>query len=231
VTTAPTTTVPAPPDGQPSGHYGLGVSDDADRRDPRPLDGETLSGDSYVFVTPVWAAVPPDVVRFSVDGHLVQVEREAGFDLGGGTASFSYPFDTFRLADGPHVLEARLQFGDGHEEVVCAPFQVDNRGLAPPDRPFQLTVAATPAGDGARLLDGAVVSGPLYLGVVGAPPVPVDHVLVYVDAGLSGYDEQVPFLVGPVDAAALGRGEHASQVIVYLSDGRLLTVNATFHVP
>ena len=59
----------------------------------------------------------------------------------------------------------------------------------------------------------------------------VEHVLVYVDAGLIGYDEEAPFLVGPLDAAALGSGEHASQVIVYLSDGRLLTVNATFHVP
>ena len=116
----------------------------------------------------------PTCVRFSVDGRLVQVERQAGFDLGGGTASFSYPFDTFRLGDGPHVLEARLQFGDGHEEVVRAPFQVDNRGLSAPDRPFQLTVAGSPAGDGAQPLDGAVVSGPLYLGLAGSPPAPVE---------------------------------------------------------
>ena len=117
----PRPTTAAPPESQPSGNHGLGVSDAADRRDPRPLAGETLSGDSYVFVTPVWPSVTPDVVRFSVDGRLVQVERQVGFDLGGGTALFSYPFDTFRLGDGPHVLEARLQFGDGHEEVVARP--------------------------------------------------------------------------------------------------------------
>ena len=44
----------------------------------------------------------------------------------------------------PHVLEARLQFADGHAEVVAAPFQVDNRGRPAPERPFQLTVAAAP---------------------------------------------------------------------------------------
>ena len=92
-------------------------------------------------------------------------------------------------------------------------------------------MAGSPAGDGAQPLDGAVVSGSLYLGLAGSPPAPVSHVLVYVDAGLSGYDEQAPFLVGPVDASALGPGEHGSQVIVYFTDGRLLTVNATFLVP
>ena len=80
-------------------------------------------------------------------------------------------------------------------------------------------------------VDGAVVGGPLYLGLVGGTAVAVERVLFYVDAGLTGDDTEGPYLVGPADAAALGSGEHASQAIVYLADGSLLTVNATFRVP
>ena len=65
----------------------------------------------------------------------------------------------------------------------------------------------------------------------GTAPAPVDRVLLYVDADLTGYAEAPrPTLVDGLDVARLGPGEHMSQAIVYLTDGRILTVNATFTV-
>ena len=93
-------------------------------------------------------------------------------------------------------------------------------------------MAGSPAGDGAQPLDGAVVSGPLYLGLAGSPPAPVEPCARSTwTPGCPATTSRSPFLVGPVDASALGPGEHGSQVIVYFTDGRLLTVNATFRVP
>jgi hypothetical protein len=222
----------------PSATFGLALSDRADRSNARSFAGSTLSGDAYVFLTPVYPAQPPADVRFFVDGRLVQVEKQAGYDLGGGMSDRAYPFDTFRLADGDHVLDVRLRFVDGREEYVRAPFRVDNAGRIPPARPFQLAVAADPLGAGTRLLDGANVSGPAWISLVGATASPIDHVLFYVDADLVGYDQDAPYELGPnlggmtqpFDPSGLGRGAHMSQAIVFFQDGSLLTVNATFTV-
>jgi hypothetical protein len=169
-------------------------------------------------------------VRWYVDGRLVQVEKLAGYDFGGGNAERAYPFDTFRLGDGPHTLEARIRLPDGTESVLRAPFRVDNGGRPRPPQPFQL-MASTDGGATSRPLESASLAGPTRLTLLGAAPGPVDRVLLYVDADLVGWTDQVPgVLLEGLDVARLGPGEHMSQAIVYLTDGRILTVNSTFTV-
>ena len=74
-------------DGAPSGNYGLGVSDDADRRDPRPL-ARDLSGDSYVFVRRSGPSAAR-AVRFSVDAAWSRSTAGRGRPRRRHAASFS----------------------------------------------------------------------------------------------------------------------------------------------
>lgn len=234
-TTVPTTTTTAPPTtsttapGQPAlDDFSLAVSESPNRSAPRPLAGATLSGLAHVFLTPVYPRSAVDQVRFSVDGRLVQVERNAGYDLGGGQGNRGYGFDTWRVGDGPHELEAVVVLEDGSRHVVRAPFSVDNGGRPAPPRPF--TLAWSAPGGAPQALDGATVAGTATLSLLGAAASPVDHVLFYVDAVLAGYDGSAPYQSGTVDLSGLGPGQHASQVVVFHVDGSISTVNATFTV-
>ena len=70
---------PPPPPEPPS--FELFVSTSADRSDGMALDGETLSGEVYVFLLP---EVGADSVVFLLDGDERQSERNAPWDFAGG---------------------------------------------------------------------------------------------------------------------------------------------------
>lgn len=207
----------------------MAVSDSPSRSGARPLAGATLAGEAYVFLSPIYPRTSVDHVRFFVDGRLVQVERDAGYDLGGGQADRGYGLDTWRIGDGPHELETVVVLDAGGQYSFRTSFAVDNGGRARPPQPFTLAYSN---GGAPQPLDGATLSGPVALSLVGTATAPVHHVLFYVDAVQSGYDQSAPYqATGLADPGALGPGQHASQVVVFLEDGRIHTVNATFTVP
>jgi chitodextrinase len=113
----------------------LQVSLAADRSDAQPLDGSTVRGEIYAFLTGT-----PGIhsVRFYLDnpkmsGAPTRLERGAPYDLGGGDETIANPVDTATLADGPHTLNAAVRFVDGRVVVVAAAFAVSNHESAPPD--------------------------------------------------------------------------------------------------
>ena len=113
----------------------LQVSLAADRSDAQPLDGSTVHGEIYAFLTGT-----PGIhsVRFYLDnpkmsGAPTRLERGAPYDLGGGDETIANPVDTAALADGPHTLNAAVRFVDGRVVVVAAAFAVSNHESAPPD--------------------------------------------------------------------------------------------------
>ena len=209
-----------------SGGFALAQSPAADRASATPLRGATLQGDVFVHLTPVWPTAPVSQVRFFAGNRLLQVEKSAGYDLGGGQSGFGYAFDTWRLADGTHLLRAEIAMADGRRFTVTEPVVVANGGGARPGP--VLEVRAADAG-GERPLDGATVAGPLRLSLAGEPGAAVNQVLFYVDADLIGYDDTAPYDNGvAINPARLGVGPHQVQVIVFFADGRYRTANATF---
>ncbi len=101
--------------------YDVVVSSAWDRSSAVPLDGQTVSGDVFVFTA---SDVGVSRVRFWVDdpsmsGAPTRTENFAPFDLGPGRV------DTSAWADGPHLVTALLETTDG-PVVVTASFTVDN---------------------------------------------------------------------------------------------------------
>ncbi len=114
-----------------SGGYALLLSHSPDRSSPVALDGQSLSGEVYVFTSPSSGVRQ---VRFYIDGSLAKTENIAPYDLGGTNPDDSAaPFDTTVLADGGHSLSAQIDLSGGGTETVNAAVSVDNGGTLPAD--------------------------------------------------------------------------------------------------
>jgi hypothetical protein len=108
--------------------YSVLVSSSADRSNPSPLAGKTVSGNIYAFTSPGTGA---SRVRFYLDdpnmsGTPRQVESTAPHDFAGGTVSTANPFDTRTLADGSHTITAAVEKTGGGTDVLHASFTVSN---------------------------------------------------------------------------------------------------------
>jgi hypothetical protein len=138
--------------------YGLMLSFSADRRDPVPLDGETVRGAMRVFVSPETGI---DRVRFYVDdperrGTPHQTENNPPFDLAGGSVTAARAFDTAVLEVGQHVITAEIRRTGGAVVVVTAAFTIERllRACFDPTCDSALGCLAATVPDGTACDDG-----------------------------------------------------------------------------
>mgnify|MGYP002622500653 CR=1 FL=1 len=111
--------------------FDLLLSNAPDRSNAVSLDGATLIGNVYIFSLPEEGV---DEVKFYIDnpamvGSPFQREGSAPFDLAGtfkNAARDAKPFDSAQLANGPHVITARMQLSVGGEQIVHANVNVAN---------------------------------------------------------------------------------------------------------
>lgn len=120
--------VPGPAAAHDSDTTQVRVSATASRTSSTPLGGATVRDVIYPFI-PADASIR--MVEFWLDnpgmaGAPRQVEREAPFDLAGGTVAVARPFDTKNLSEGSHTLTARITRSDGHVASGETYFTVDN---------------------------------------------------------------------------------------------------------
>lgn len=110
--------------------FAVNLSLQPDRSTPVPLDGSSVTGSIYVFVTPTTAAT---AVRFHLDdptasGTPLRTETGAPFDLAGTAANgTANPFSTSSLSPGTHTVTAsidRTAAAGGGTVLVTAQFTV-----------------------------------------------------------------------------------------------------------
>lgn len=94
-----------------------------DRSGSNPLNGQTVSGEIYVFLT---TAGPVDSATFYLDGDHNQTENNAPWDFEGGSISVADDFDTDNLPDGTYTISASLKLEPGGVDVISASFTIDN---------------------------------------------------------------------------------------------------------
>ncbi|MGH2659736.1 MAG: Kelch repeat-containing protein, partial [Actinomycetota bacterium] len=144
-----------PPPPPPPSTRSLLVSTSPDRSSPVALQGRTVAGGIYVFVSPETGIVR---VRFFVDdpamsGTPYKTEGNAPYDLA-GTASngTALAYNTTQLLDGPHSVTASIELSAGGTEVVTANFTVSNLGPALAFTPGTLSFSVEPEGTAAQTL-------------------------------------------------------------------------------
>lgn len=123
----------SPAGAQDSGAYSLLVSSSPDRSNPAPLDGKTVSGKIYVFVSPTSGV---NRVRFYLDdpdmsGRPRKIEGRAPYDFAGDTEDMANPFDTATVSGGSHTITAAVELTGGGTDVVHAIFTVSNDSGTP----------------------------------------------------------------------------------------------------
>jgi len=209
-------------------------SSSPDRSNSLALAGATLTGPVAVFVP----GTNHDIrsVQFSVDGHVVDTDTSAPFDLAGtrpdGTARL---FSTRLLTQGTHTLRARIVLASGHIETQTATFTTKN----PRPSTRQLLVSTSTDRGNASPLDGATVSGSVVVYV----PAETDTVLVefYLDDPQTRrlpreIDFSAPFDYGAAGSGGKARlttftnGRHTITARILFRDGYIDTISSTFTV-
>lgn len=112
----------------PPGEHELRFSYSPDRRGADLLQGETVAGDIYAFVSGHNQDI--ETVDFFVDnpnagGKPFQREGRSPFDLAGTDGDDGKPFDTRKLDAGLHTVTAKVLRKDGDVVVLHAEFAVD----------------------------------------------------------------------------------------------------------
>jgi large repetitive protein len=221
--------------------YSLLISASPTRSNASVLQGATVSGAIYVFVSPESGARR---VRFYLDdpqmlGSPRQIENNAPWDFAGGTPNGApNAFNTSTVPDGSHVITAAVDRLAGGTDVVHATFTVSNAGSSA----YQIQLSTSSNRSSPGPLDGSTVSGAIY--VFTSPTSGVAGVRFYLDdptmAGAPRLtDTAAPYdfagtaaggTANPFDTTTVANGTHTVTAAVDLSGGGTQVVHATFTV-
>jgi uncharacterized repeat protein (TIGR01451 family) len=213
--------------------YAPQVSTRRDRGASRPVEGATLSGPVAIFVPTSreiarveWFLDDP-----AMTGRPRQVERLAPYDFDGtawdGRAQM---FPTRLLADGAHVVTARVVGRDGQTEVVSSAFTVSN----PRPATRVLSFSTSPGRSEPGPLDGATVSGPVAVFVPSEPDIAavrfsVDGVPRSTER-FAAYDLGTTNPNGSARLVTFPPGDHVVTARIEFDDGFVDTLTARFTV-
>jgi hypothetical protein len=153
-TSVPPTAVP--PTATPAAAYNNLVSKSANRSAATGLQGQTVSGNIYVFVSPESGVTQ---VRFYLDnpsasGTPLQTENGAPYDFAGGTSTAANAYDTRKLSNGSHSITAAISRSSGGTIVTTASFTVNNSTATSTPAP-----TATPGSSSGSIYWGVNMSG------------------------------------------------------------------------
>ncbi len=107
--------------------FGLTVSENSNRSNSLPLENQTLSGNAYISLSPLFPQLKIRKVHFFLDGWFYKTEWHAPYDLRGtwsnGTAA---TLRTYYLNNGSHSLRAKVILASGKTFSVTTEFMVSN---------------------------------------------------------------------------------------------------------
>ncbi|HLT20939.1 MAG TPA: hypothetical protein VKZ96_15885 [Thermomicrobiales bacterium] len=254
-TPTPSPTPKSPPTATPTqasgSNYSLVYSLSSQRSDPAPLAGAVVIGKLYIFTTPDTAAI--EEITFYLDGEYVSEEENDPYDFKGGTVASANDWNTTKVPDGQHTIEAEILLTNGTITSASASFTVANNGLPPTPTPTKApspTPSPTPHPDiyglvyslssnraEPRELAGATISGKVY--VFTTPDSPdIEELNFYLDGDYVGEEENAPydFMGGTVasarswDTTRVADGQHTIEAVLLLVDGSTTRTGATFTV-
>jgi hypothetical protein len=138
------TPVPAPVTPQATTYNNL-VSKSSNRASAVGLQGQTVSGLIYAFVSPDSGV---SQVRFYLDnssasGTPLQTENNAPWDFAGGSTTSASAYDTTLLSNGSHSITASITLTSGVTTATTGTFNVSN-GVAATATSTAVAPAATP---------------------------------------------------------------------------------------
>ncbi len=108
--------------------HSLVVSPSVDRSSPTALDGATLAGGHYIFLSGADDSIAGlRRVVFVLDGRTIRADSSVPYDAFGTRRRGSpVAFDTRRVRNGTHLITAIVQLQGGVRVVYTAEFQVAN---------------------------------------------------------------------------------------------------------
>ena len=216
----------------------LSVSSAKDRADTTPLEGATLSGNAYVFLTPLIPDGDIDQVDFFLDGSFVKTESWAPYDLKGTySTGRPAPFNTRTLKDGSHIVRAEIVFPSGVQSITST-FETLN--YEPTSGRFNLSVSFSADRSGTMPLEGATLSGDAFIFLTPLfPDGDIDKVKFFLDGSFVKTESWAPYdLKGTYDSGRPARfdtrtlddGSHSVRAEIVFAGGEVEAVASSFLV-
>lgn len=214
------------------------VSTSPDRAGAVALEGATVSGNVYVFMS-----TGEDVQRavFAIDGSDVQVENHEPYDFAGGDVATAGAWPTTGVADGSHTISANVALVGGGSFSLSSSFTVDNAPDAAPASDSSagtaaLLVSQTANRAGATALAGATIAGDAFIFL--NPSDSLQQVIFSLDGTQTQIENTTPydFRGGSPGAAnawsttGLNDGDHTVSALVKPTSGSPFTVSASFSI-
>src|SRR5690606_5781186 len=144
---------------------------------PAHLAPHDLTGTPYINTTPNTAAI--EEIPFYLDGEYVSEEENDPYDFKGGTVASANDWNTTKVPDGQHTIEAEILLTNGTITSASASFTVANNGLPPTPTPtkapsppptptphpdiYGLVYSLSSNRAEPRELAGATISGKVYV--------------------------------------------------------------------
>lgn len=216
----------------------LSVSSATDRSDTKPLEGATLSGKAYIFLTPLYPDGDIEQVDFFLDGSFVKTEFWAPYDLKGTYRRGNpAPFDTRTLKDGSHTVRAEIVFPSGVQSIES---EFITRNYESKPSAFRLSVSFSPDRSGTIPLEGVTLSGDAFIFLTPLfPDGDIDEVDFFLDGLFVKTESWAPYdlkgtrdggIPAPFDTRRLDNGPHIVRAEIEFSAGEVEAVASKFSV-
>ncbi len=209
----------------------LQVSAAADRSAPVALNGATLSGNRYVFVTPEAAVQKVDFFldNTAATGTPTKSEGRGPFDFAGtgATVAVALPWNTSVLPDGPHTVTVRVTLKTAAVELYTAAFTIANAAPTTPGlvaAPGSIGVSV-PQGSAATDREVAVSSStgaPFTATVTGSAP--------WVALSILADGPSAARLRAVINPAGLAAGTYSASAVVSAPGHTAVTIPITLTV-
>lgn len=228
-------TTPEPPRGP---QYKLVVSKSMDRTNPIPLEGEVLTENVYIYLTPVTNV---QSVRFILDDDLgTSNESSAPFDFAGTQEDYTATaWDTTQVKNDWHKISAVLTFSDFSTETVTAQFETLNERFND-EVDYNLMLSYNADRSDAWPLSMQNVSASQELFIFIWPETGVQRAFFFFDGEMAQKENKAPYDMGgtqdghvlakpwkPIEGYDVGVA-HVVEAVLKLEDGAERVVTASF---
>lgn len=214
--------------------FHLLTSKSADRLNTEFLEGDTLSGDTHIFLTPLFPDAQISQVEFFLDGAYIKTEISAPYDMKGTRGCRrSRSNNTRTLPDGSHTLTAEISFSSGGIQAITSQFKILNKG-------FKLFVSDSNDRTGKFPLEKATLANNAYIFL--APLFPdqrISRVDFYIDDSFVKHEWHAPYeLKGTrnnetaiaFNTHALRNGFHKVSARIQFSNGKRRYLSSVFEI-
>jgi len=214
--------------------FRLSLSTTSNRSNIIVIKKAVLSGDAFSFLTPLFPNSEVKEVEFFIDGDFINNESSAPYDLNGThLRGYSRGFNTEKLFDGFHTLDAVISFLSGGNQTISNKFETLNYDFKLYASHSNTRSEKFPLQDAIFSDNACIFLMPLH------PSLPISSVDYFIDNSFVKREWNAPYDIKGThsngnaimfDSFAFRNGTHRVSARIQFSNGRRHHISSVFEI-